>query len=64
MHLFEPFFTTKRIGEGLGLGLSIVQSIVLDLGGDIRAYNTERGCCFCVRLPLYQQTFDQQGSSI
>ncbi|NRA22458.1 MAG: PAS domain S-box protein [Oceanospirillaceae bacterium] len=53
-HLFEPFFTTKRIGEGLGLGLSIVQSIVLDLGGDIQAYNTERGgCCFKLHLPNY-----------
>lgn len=50
-HLFEPFFTTKSIGDGLGLGLSIVQSIVTDLQGEIRAYNTPAGgACFEVRL--------------
>lgn len=63
-HLFEPFFTTKRIGEGLGLGLSIVQSIVLDLGGDIKAYNTEQGCCFCVQLTIFQDTMSVQEKSI
>ena len=63
-HLFEPFFTTTRIGEGLGLGLSIVQAIVLDLGGDIKAYNTEQGCCFCVRLPKFQDSLSGQGKSI
>jgi PAS domain S-box-containing protein len=33
-HAFEPFFSTRR-GDGSGLGLSIVQSIVRDLGGVI-----------------------------
>lgn len=51
-HLFEPFFTTKHIGEGLGLGLSIVKSIVGDLQGEIRAWNQpEGGACFEVCLP-------------
>jgi signal transduction histidine kinase len=39
--IFEPFFTTKA--EGLGLGLSIVQSIVEAGGGSIEAANRPDG---------------------
>lgn len=53
-HLFDPFFTTKSMGDGLGLGLSIVSSIVQDLKGQISAENrVEGGACFNVILPRY-----------
>ncbi|HEX5005556.1 MAG TPA: ATP-binding protein [Hyphomonadaceae bacterium] len=49
--LFEEFFTTKR--DGVGLGLSIVRSIVADHGGEITlADSPSRGATFRVMLPL------------
>jgi signal transduction histidine kinase len=50
----EPFFTTKR--EGLGMGLSISQSIVQAHGGQIWAENSAGGgAIFRFSLPVAQQ---------
>lgn len=48
--LFQPFFTTKH--SGLGMGLSICQSILDSLGGRIDVKNRDgRGASFSVTLP-------------
>jgi signal transduction histidine kinase len=51
--IFEPFFTTKPIGEGSGLGLSVVHGIVKSHKGDIITFdNKPKGTVFQVRIPL------------
>jgi two-component system, NtrC family, C4-dicarboxylate transport sensor histidine kinase DctB len=49
--VFEPFFTTKGVGEGIGIGLSIVDNIIRDFGGTITVSNRpEGGACFLIDL--------------
>jgi signal transduction histidine kinase len=50
---FNPFFTTDEPGGGAGLGLSICETLVEQLGGRIQAESTPgQGAAFFIHLPV------------
>ncbi len=51
---FEPFFTTKLIGQGTGLGLSMIYGFAQQSGGQVRIYSEMHwGTTVCIYLPRH-----------
>ena len=51
-HIFDPFFSTKGPGGGMGLGLSLAHTYLLEQGGQIEIGQVARGSRLILRLKL------------
>lgn len=61
--IMHPFFTTKEVGKGLGLGLSIANSIIRNHNGSLKLNIENQKTVFTIQLPNKERHNDQPSIS-
>lgn len=63
--IFDPFFTTKEAGNGVGLGLSVVQGTIKSFGGAIHVESPPGwGAVFRVLIPAHHASVEQKAEPV
>ncbi|MEA1083776.1 PAS domain-containing protein [Sphingomonas sp. CD22] len=61
---FDPFYTTKPMGEGTGLGLSMIYGFARQSGGQVRIYSElGQGTTMCIYLPRHYGEAEIEGET-
>jgi PAS domain S-box-containing protein len=57
--IFQPFFTTKAVGKGIGQGLAVARSLIVDRYHGSLVFESEvgHGSVFTIRLPVNEERF-------
>jgi PAS domain S-box-containing protein len=62
---FEPFFTTKPVGEGTGLGLSMIYGFAQQSGGQIKIHSrVNEGTTVRLELPRHMRELESEEATL